>query len=128
MFVAVWLTAAPMCSENVVLALSLPPTSLEAKLWVANSGRDELVGSHTKDLRSERDDKRHRLDESSTWTQSAHWLDLTDAKGKQAGRVQLALDWHASSAAGFRDETTVCPQYLSHQCVRDPLARCRVSV
>ena len=96
----------------MVLAPSAPPTSVEVKLWDAKSGREDLVGSHTKDLRYEQDDKRNRLDASSTWTQSAHWLDLTDAKGKQAGRVQLALDWRASSAGGFGDETTVCQQFV----------------
>ena len=89
------------------MAFSSPPTSLEVKLWDArNSGRDELVGSHTKDLRSERDDKRNRLDGSSSWTQSAHWLDLTDAKGKRTGRLQLALDWH-TNAAGASDKNAV---------------------
>lgn len=90
------------------MAFSSPPTSLVVKLWDAStSGRDELVGSHTKDLRSERDDKRNRLDgSSSSWTQSAHWLDLTDAKGKRTGRLQLALDWH-TSAAGASDQTAV---------------------
>ena len=48
-----------MCSEKWPRPF-VAADVLEVKLWDANSGRDELVGSHMKDLQSERDDKRNR--------------------------------------------------------------------
>jgi len=117
-----------MRSEKVVLALPAPPSSLDVKVWDTNDGGGgDLVGAHTKDLRSEKDDERRRLDESSSWSQSAQWLELKDAKGKPAGRVQLALDWQKSAG----DENTVrqrailCCRYVLGQKVLN-LAPCAV--
>lgn len=84
---------------------------MEVTLWDKNSGPDDLIGSHKKDLRSELDDSGNKLDESSSWAQRAHWLDLADAKGKQAGRIQVALEWHGTSLPGAAGhESEVCLQ------------------
>ena len=92
--------------EGVTLALASAPESLDVKVWdkADGSGGDELIGNHTKDLRSERDDKKRRLGESDSWSQSAQWLDLKDAKGKPAGRVQVSLEWRSTKPAGADDD------------------------